>query len=186
MGTRNASLSISATLKGLMTNILSAVKTARPNAPIDMKIALNLANGTGPNQVDFLHCDEGRVILDTANLDLDLFDLGTLDVGAGAGKDLLGQGVNIAEIVAIAIVNKSTAGELVVGGEGSAAAFKQFFNNTGVPADSSIAVKAGGFLILAAPADPAYVVTDTTDHLLRLAAAGGDQTFDILLVGRTA
>lgn len=186
MGTRDASLSIAASLKGLITNVLSATKTARPSAAIDQKKTIDFKTGTGPNQLDFIHCDEGRVLLDTINLDIDLFDLGTLDVGAGAGLDLLGQAINLAEITVIAIVNKSTAGELVVGGEGSAAAFKQFFNNTGVPADSSITVKAGGYLLLAAPLDPAYPVTDSTNHLLRLSAAGGDQTFDILIGGRSA
>jgi len=44
----------------------------------------------------------------------------------------------------------------------------------------------GGLFLLAAPDDPAYAVADTSNHLLRVNASGGNITYDIAILGRNA
>ncbi len=146
--------------------------------------ATALATGTSANQADRFWQDEGRTITSGNNEDIDLYDFGTLDIGAGAGLSPLGQAQTWAELVAILVRNTAaSAGDLHVGGNGTAAAFNSFFN-----ADDSavVVVNPGGMFMLFAPDDPAYAITDTSNHLLRMAASGGNVTYDLYLMGRSA
>lgn len=145
----------------------------------------SLTSGTTADKADFVWSDTGRTITSAGSESIDLYDLGSIDIGGGAGKDGLGQAVTLAEIVAIIVVNTSaSAGNLIIGGEASAAAWNSPFNGSDTatagpfPPDS--------FWYLYSSADPAFAVADTSNHLLKLAASGGDVTYDIAVLGRTA
>ena len=142
-------------------------------------------SGTTASKADIVWSDTDRAILSGANDDLDLYDLGSIDIGGGAGKDALGNAIAIAEIVAILIRNDSTStGSLIIGGEGSGAAWNSPFNASDTATMGPIAP--GGWFYLFNPADPAWTVADATNHLLRINASGGNVTYDIAFLGRSA
>jgi hypothetical protein len=115
--------------------------------------------------------------------DLDLYDLGSIDIGAGAGKDALGQTFTLAEVVALCVyLHPTSAGNLLVGGKATSAAWTSPFSaNT-----DKLTLKPGGIFFLFAPTDPAYAVVDSTNHLLKLEASGGACTYDVAVLGRSA
>lgn len=146
--------------------------------------ATSLSSGTGANQANRFWSDTERTLTSGNSFTLDVYDLGSVDIGAGAGKDALGQAWAITEVVGILIRNKSTsAGSLVVGGDGTTACWNSIFNGDD---DGAITLGPGGFLELFKPGDPAYAVADSTNHLLKFAASGGDVTYEIHLLARDA
>lgn len=145
----------------------------------------NLATGTSANQADRVWSDAGRTLNSGSNETIDMYDLGSLDIGGGAGKDALGQAFALAEVVAILIVNrKASVGNLTIGGDGTTAAWNSAFGGSDTAV--SPAIPPGGWWMLFVPSDPALVVTDVTNHLLKLAASGGNVTYDITIIGRSA
>lgn len=169
---------------GLMAEAITG-KLARPSVKHENKQALNLLNGVGANQLDFIIGDSDREILAAAPLSLDIFDGGTFDIGFGAGKDALGQDYTLAKIVAIMIVNKSETGVIDLGGDGTAAAWKQLFAGSAAPEDAELRIRPGGTFMIVAPDADGYAVTDVTDHILKIAASV-DLKCSILIGGRTS
>lgn len=108
------------------------------------------------------------------DLDLDIFDLGTLDVGAGPGDDNLGQSHANSAIHAIMIQNSSSStGDLRIDTNASG-------SWTGIlPASSTLDLDAGSFIqcVFGTTGKP---VVDTTNHILRLSAQGGDCTISVV------
>jgi hypothetical protein len=108
------------------------------------------------------------------NLDIDLYDLGTLDVGAGPGDDNLGLSHTNSAIHAILIENaSSSAGDLRID-----------TNVTGawtglLPASTTLDLDAGSFLHCVF-GTTGKAVADTTNHILRLAAIGGTCTINVV------
>lgn len=142
------------------------------------------STGTGANQHDRFWGDQSRSLASGATEDIDLYDLGTIDIGAGAGKDALGQSIALAELTGLLVRNLSTsAGNLKVGGKGTTAAWNSLFDSDD---DAKIVLPPGGFFLVFVPADPAYAVADSSNHLLKIEASGGDCQYDLQLVGRSA
>jgi len=146
----------------------------------EMSFGLALTSGTTANKADRWIFDIDRVVTSGNNEDLDLYDLAGFDNTV----DLLGNTTTFAEIVAIIVENESgSAGTLVLGGNGTAAAWNSPFN---ADDDGALTIAAGGFVLIANPKDAAYAVTDTSNHLLRVAASGGNITYNIGVLGRSA
>lgn len=110
--------------------------------------ATTLSNGTGANQADTVWGDSGRALSSAATENIDVFDLGSINIDGGAGKDSLGQAVANVEIVGILIHHESGTGTLLVGGEGSAATWNSLFNSDD---DAKAVVKPGGFMMFSPP-----------------------------------
>lgn len=146
--------------------------------------ASDIASGTLANQADRIWHSISRALTSGSSETIDVYDLGSLDIGAGAGRDGLGQLWTVAEIVGILIRSATTsAGNLIIGGEGSGAAWNSLWNGSDT---AQLLLPPGGLFLMASPADPAWAVTDVTNHLLKLAASGGAVTYDITLLGRSA
>ena len=184
------STTITAKIDAKFKNTLTGT-TAVVDAPISISVAKAFADGTSANQADKCWASKGRTLSTSGTEDIDLYDLGTIDIGTGAGGDPLGQSVTYAEIVAIWVENKSTStGNIFVGGK--AAGTAQFNTIFGVAETASDTAQVGpiypggGFLIYA-PTDPAYLVADTTNHLLAITEDGtGAVTYDIMVIARSA
>ena len=173
-----------ATLQATLGNTLDGnAYTASVAQGFTRTPATALSTGTSANQADRIWQDTARALASGGTEDLDLYDLGSLDIDAGSGRDGLGQLFTLAALVAICIENKSTsAGTLQVGGKGNSTAFTSIFGaNTDI-----IKIRPGGLLLLFAPTDPAYAIVDTTNHILKMEASGGAVTYDIALLGRSA
>lgn len=181
-----ASFSFAAKLLATVKNVWDSAginKEAAAEQGESLGFATAFANGTGANQADTIWSSGNRALSSGANESLDLYDLGTIDLGAGAGKDALGQSVANVEIVGLLIVHKSGTGTLLVGGGGATTAWNSMFNGDD---DAQLVVKPGGRVLVLCPPDPAYAVADTTNHTLKMEASGGAVTYSITVLSRSA
>lgn len=143
-----------------------------------MQLAQVLANGTGANQADVLWMDE-REVGDGASDDLDL---------AGDLTDVFGNAVEIAEVVAIIVINAPRGGaanttNLTIGGATNA--FDGFLGGTSPTVGP---IRPGGFFAIGA-GDAAGIgsVTGGSEDELRIAnSSGAAATYQIAIIGRSA
>lgn len=178
MGTRSLSATCKASIAATVNNLLSD-GTKTPTVDIGVALSATLANGTGSGQADRAWSEYSRSLADGSNEDLDLYDLGTRDVGAGAGLDPLGQSWQVSEIVGIIIYNAGP-GDLTVT-PASSGGWTPLLGSGGTHT-----VSAGGFLYAYNPADPAFAVTDSSSHQLNFASANGASVYDVHLVARSS
>jgi len=185
MGTRTATATMKVDFRATIVNTLDASSTAAPSVTLGEALTQTYVTGTVADAIDRVWSDKGRAITSGNDDDLDFYDLDTVDAGAGAGNDALGQALVFAEITTIMVHNKSTsAGDLHMGGGSlGATAFSVPFNTVDA---SLIVIKPGGTFFLDAPVNPAYAVTNTDNHVMRFTASGGNVTYDIHIAGRSA
>lgn len=134
-------------------------------------------NGAGtivPNRVFLL---DKEAITSGSSLTIDLYDLGSLDLGAGAGDDNLGETHANSFINSVMIQSDAaSAGTLRI---------NQSVTNawTGITGGSatSIDLPAGGFYAISYGSD-GYAVTDASDHILQIDAVTGDVTATVVFV----
>lgn len=184
---------VKATLTAIVNNAIDSgattAKTAQCAQGKELSVGSNgltaLANGTSANQADMVWGDEARALASAATENLDVYDLAAFDIGAGAGKDAVGQAWAAVEIVGFLIHNRPTStGDLIIGGEGSGAAWNSPFNASDTAKLGPLGP--GGFALYFDPTNPALAVADSTNHLLKFEASGGDLTYDVFLIGRSA
>lgn len=179
-----ASIGLSCKLRAVLQNTVDgAAQTAQ--VQLGNEVSDTIGSGTGADQANRMWQDTNRLLSSAASENIDLYDLGAIDIGGGAGKDALGQAQLLAEVVGILIVNESaSAGSLLIGGEGSAAAWNSILNAS----DTAVIgpIKPGGMFFISSPGDPAFAVADAANHLLKLEASGGDVTYSIYVLGRDA
>lgn len=177
------SISLSATLSATLKNTLADGTTAFSGS-VGRQVKLTLTSGITANKADRGWEAVSRALADAATEDIDLYDLASVDIGGGAGKDASGQAFVAAEIVGLLIHNSpDSVGSLKVGGKGTAAAWNSIFDGDD---DAKLVLPPGAFVALGCPADPAWAVADTTNHLLKMEASGGAVTYTIALLARSA
>jgi hypothetical protein len=118
---------------------------------------------------DRVFAARSQALANAATFDLDLLDLGTYDLGNGAGRDSLGLGHSNATIHYIRIRCQSTStGSLTVDGS-QTNGWTEFIPTTHVlaPGDEIFGKWVTG------------KVVDATHKILRFTAGGGDLTYDI-------
>ena len=146
-------------------------------------IEIELLSGTTLGKCDRIWFDEGRS-LSVGTEDLDLYDLGSEDMGAGAGNDPLGQTLTFAEIVALIVVNDDADGTLKLGGKGDTTAWNSLF---GGDDDAVLVVPPLTAVVIICRSDPGFAVADSSNHILQVEAATADvDDWSIYLVGRSA
>ena len=176
MATTLSNIQISLLMKALLSD---TVQGGEVKGEGGANITFNYTSGTSANQANRLIQNTDRSLSDTATEDLDLYDLAGFD----STSDLVGTTVTFAEIVGLLIRNDSTStGNLLVGGKGDSTAWTSMLANN----SDIITLLPGAAIALAVGSDPGYVVTDTTNHILKMAASGGDLTYDIYILGRNA
>lgn len=113
--------------------------------------------------------DDYDLTVASGNLDIDLFDLGSIDLGAGAGEDALGLSHANAKIHLLAIQNKDVT-------NGGTLRIDNAVTNawTGIlPASATLDIPKGGFLVVQF-GDDGSTITDASNHMLRLSAQTTD------------
>ncbi len=180
-------LSLGATLKGTnqVTSDVQSDGSVTASAQLGITKTLQLVTGTGAGQADRVWQSRLRALTSGANEDIDLYDLGSLDIsGAGAGRDAVGQLQTLAEIVGLMVINESTsAGSLLVGGNGGTATWNSLMNASD---SAKLILPPDSFICIGARNDPAWAVADSTNHLLRFEASGGNVTYSLFVIGRSA
>lgn len=140
---------------------------------VDAAANIDLANGTGDDQADLIFHDQ-RTLAASATENLDL---------AGVLTDPFGNAITFATVKAIVL--RAAAGntnDVIMGGAASAAFVGPFGDAT-----DTVAVRPGGALVLAAPAD-GWTVTATTADILKAAnsSSGTGVTYDITIIGTSS
>lgn len=175
----HASFKLSGTL--FNTQTASTESGATPSHEFNFSKGLSFLNGTGASQAQRFWGSKVRSLTSGNDEDIDVYDLASVDIGAGAGVDPLGQSVTMSGIKALYVENiAGSAGTLLIGGEGSTAAWNSIFNGDD---NAVISLPPGGVLLIAVPTAAGYAVADTANHLLTLTASGGDLTYSIAFIG---
>lgn len=172
-----------ASVSGTYINTLA--NSAEPvSVLLEKAVTLTTTDGTTTGKADKMWSSKARSLSGASSESIDVYDLGTIDIGTGSGKDALGNSITFAEIVAVLIENNSSStGNMTIGGEGSAAAWQTPF---GASDGASVGpIPPGGFFMFGSTADPAFAVTDSSDHLLKIASSA-TLTYDIYIIGRSA
>lgn len=171
----SATGSIKVTLTGDLKNALTDGQSV--STQIGTSPSLSLTSGTGLNQFNRGWQSKNRALLAAASENIDLYDLGSLDLGAGAGEDSLGLTIAATGLVALCVENLSTsAGNLIVGGLGATTAWNDAFN---ADDDAAIKLPPNSGVLLWAVGATAWAIADVSNHLLKIAASGGNCSYNI-------
>jgi hypothetical protein len=171
--------SLTAIIKASITGTYTNDSTGASDS-INVNENSSLSNGTGANKAQRVWESTGRSISTGSSETLDLYDLGSVDIGAGAGLDALGQALAFTGIKGLYIKNSDTStGTLTVGNESTAATWNALFaSDTG-----SIALVPGASILVQDPSALGLAVNDSSNHLLKLADSSGGLTYDIVVIG---
>lgn len=176
----SATGSVKITVTGELKNTLTDTQVV--TTTVGTNPSINLTSGTGALMFNRGWQSKNRALVSAATLSVDMYDLGALDLGTGAGEDALGLALACSAVVCLCVENLSTsAGTLLVGGEGSAAAWNSIFNGVdtaklSLPPNSGVCIWAVGAT--------AFPVADTSNHLLKFEASGGDCSYNITVLCR--
>lgn len=176
--TSSVKVAFSGSLVSTLTNSL-----ATPSALVEATISLAFSDGTAANKADKLWASKDRSLSGATAEDIDLYDLGSIDIGAGAGKDPLGQALALAEVAGIIVYNAATSvGTLTIGNKNATTAWNSWCNGSDTAA---VTLYPGGVFAICSPTDPAYAVADTSNHLLTMTSSD-TLTYDVYVLGRSA
>ena len=137
-----------------------------------------IASGIGDNQADRLWGNATISLASGNSTVVDLYDLGSLDIGQGAGKDGLGLDFNNDELMTLIIQQVSGAGSLEAAPDASAG-----FPMGTYSVATNNALSASGVIVLHNPAG--FNVVDGVRHRIRLTANGGPVVAAVILLGRS-
>ena len=141
------------------------------------------SNGVGANMIQ-RHWEDQRTLTTGATEDIDVYDFGTLDIGAGAGLDALGQSMALTGIKAILVRNLSTStGDLEVGNKAATTAWQSMFVGSGDADAACVVLAPGASFLYVDPSAAGLAVADTTNHLLTMTDTGGGCVYDIHVLG---
>jgi hypothetical protein len=141
-------------------------------------------SGNGAYQANRLWYRSGKTLAMSASETLDVFDFAGVDIGAGAGRDAVGQTLALTSIVALMVhVDPASVGELILGNDGTAAAWNSPFNGSDTAELGPIAKD--GLAVLWRPDATGFAVADATNHLLKFTEAGvGAVEYHTVILGR--
>lgn len=178
---------VSAGINGTFTNTVGTGETA--SVAFALNLTASLTDGTAASKADKCWFSQDRSLSGTTPEDIDMYDLASFDIGAGAGKDPHGNSLANAELVALLIRNDSTStGNIYVGGKSSGTAqFNSFLAASQSASDTAQVgpIVPGGWFMIYAPTDPAYAIADTTNHLLTITPTA-NATYDVYMLTRSA
>jgi hypothetical protein len=165
-----SSLSIAATAEQT-----SALDLVTGTAPLRVRHAVSLVNGTGAGAADRLYSDR-RTLAASATEDLDL---------AGVLTDAFGASITFARIKGLIISASAANTNNVIIGNATSNAWAALLGATG-----TVTLRPGACLgVMAGPADvTGYAVTAGTGDVLKVAnsAGGSSVTYDVVLIGASA
>lgn len=173
---------ISIQVGGVMANTLddaSAGSLAHPAA----NISPTLENGVGAGQCNRAWQTKAITIAQNAQQTISLYDFPGLDIGAGAGRDALGQLLAFEEIVCIVITNDN-----VVGAAGILEVLPA--NSEGWTPIGTHTVATGGALrgqggiVKFQTAEAGFDIDSNTNHRITLRAVSGPVTYSMFLLAR--
>ncbi len=182
MGTRSTqnqtvTLDITATITNTLDTGARATASINPSL-IDM----TLDSGVSASQANRAWEEIGISITDTNTLDVNLRTCGARDIGAGVGKDAVGQSVLHEEIVCLIVYKTGGTGRLEINPTLPTSPLLWLPVNTAVDSLGG-ALNTGGVRMWF-DSDTAALDTTPSEANVRFKATGGDVTFDLYVIGR--
>ncbi len=175
--TGEVKLVVSATIQNTMDDGTPVASASISSTPASGR----LDDGVSADEINRAWIDKDRALATGVSEDIDFYDLGSLDIGAGAGNDPLGQALTFEEIVTVMITQTGGTGRLQI--------------NATNPSNPlawmpSLTVANGGALrndsvfLMHRPGEDGLDITDASSHMVRFGASGGNVTYTIVLLGR--
>jgi len=181
MGTRTLrNVNLKVELTATLENLLTSSQTASASLGKAF-LSAALTSGLGAASANRVWECRDQEIAAGATVDIDLRDFHGIDLGAGEGKDAVGQDMLIEEIVLILIMQSGGDGRLEVmpsRPSGDVDWIPQLTVANGG------ALSNGGLLLLYTPAVDGFDIEFGTMHVLRLGAKTADVTYDIFVLGK--
>lgn len=184
MGVTLSSLRVAVQMAGVINlSVDGGLVLPAASVGIQLAPAVALANGSGANQAQHWWQSTARALASGANETLGLYNFSGLNIGAGSGDDPLGQPMTLAAIVGILVHNDaSSAGSLLVGGDGTSACWTSLLNGSNTAVIGPL--HADAWFAAFDPSALAFPVANTTNMNLKIAATGGAVTYDIYILAR--
>lgn len=179
MGTRSATGKVTISMLGTIVNTLDGEIAAQAQIGGSV-LSTTFKNGVNANQFNRGFDIKDREISSGNNEVVDLYDLGSIDVGSGAGRDPVGQALAIEEIASILIMQTGGAGRLEVEPDATNG-WNQLGSHT---VSAGTALHNGGALFKSVPSTEGMDVADASAHRIKLTANGGDVTYRMIVFAR--
>lgn len=154
------------------------------SATISFRSVLTLTDGGEANMIDRAWQLKNAQLSSGAQVTHDIYDFEGIDIGAGTGRDHVGQALTMDEIVAVIIKNENDIDEDGVLSIEPAPSQGWTAIGSHLEADGG-GLLGQGMLMKAQPAEAGFDVADGSSHRIRLTAVGGDVTYTIVLLGRS-
>lgn len=182
MPTRSTtSMKATATLTGNVVNTMSYDTSRTAVGSISLNKSINFSGGANETEAN-RGWEYAGTLASGATVVIDLNTGAGIDLGAGDGKDIVGQSVDLEDVVAIAISNNnavSAAGKLEVEPDSS-----NGWTPIGTHSVSNGgAIPPNGCLLKMSADLPAFAVTSSNKRIL-LTANGGSVSYQITVIGR--
>lgn len=186
MGTRAASGEVKLVVTVNITNTMTdaQVATAAGGGTI---VSGRLTDGVSEENFSRAWEEKDRALGSGLTEDIDLFDLGSIDIGAGAGLDMLGQSLNFLEIITLIIQQTAGPGRLEVNPtdpSNKLAWMPTLTTANGGAGRAPTTNDRKWTLMLHNPSEDAFPVTDASSHMVRFGASGGAIEYSIYVLGR--
>jgi len=182
MGIRSLSNpKVVAKLSGFVRNTLD--DGTNIDAALEADVNTTLTSGVGPSMANRGWQWKSRTLASGANVVIDLYDYASLDAGAGAGNDSVGQVLTVEAIVALMIKNENTVG--VAGTLEIEPDATNGWTPIGTHTVATLGgLRGGGVLLKYQPDSTGFDVVDASSHRIKLTANGGDITYSVWMWGR--
>lgn len=181
MSTRAATGLVKVDLQATITHTMDDGKPIASAALGESPVSGRLTSGVSTDEFNRAWWDFDRTLTSGSSEDLDLYDLGSLDIGAGAGKDALGQSMTFEEIVVLCIAQTGGTGRLELNATDPA---NKLAWTPSLTVANGGALRIGACLCMVNKNTEAFPVTDASSHQIRIGANGGTVIYDIYVLGR--
>jgi len=186
MGTREASGEVRLVVNPTITNRMTDEQVATATGGGTL-LSGRMTNGVSEEQFSRAWEEKSRALGSGVSEDIDLFDLGSIDIGAGAGADMLGQALTFMEIVTLVIQQTGGTGRLQINATDPSNKLAWMPTLTVANGGAGRPPTENGrywTFMLHNPATDAFPVTDASSHMVKFGASGGTVEYDIYVLGR--
>lgn len=180
MSNRSATGEVKLVLSATPQNTLDDGEVVSASAGATI-ISGRLTSGVSEDQFNRVWQDQSRSLAASATEDIDFYDLGSNDIGADAGNDMLGLAISFEEIVCVVIKQVSGAGRLEI--NPTDPSNKLAWMPTLTVANGG-ALRNDSVFMMHRPGEDGLDVTDASSHMVRFGANGGAVVYAIYLFGR--
>ncbi len=176
-----SSSKVSVKITGSLINTITDSSSVSVTQPALNEI-ISLTSGVGPSQANRAWQRKDINLSNGSQETINVFDFVGMDIGAGDGKDALGQSMDLVEVVAIAVVNENAVG--AGGALEILPAHSEGWPSIGTHTKATGGALYGqGILLKVNPSDVGFPV-DTNANRITFRADDGQVSYSVYILGR--